>query len=311
MELITVADGVHAVLQEGALLGESNSGFIASGGGLVVDTFWDLPSTQQLLDLYASVHPDMPGRLVNTHHNGDHCFGNQLVTGAEIIAHRGCAERFGTDAPPELLASLATADDLPAHLAAFAEALRAFDFAGIELTPPTTIIDGDTTIDLGDRAVELLYVGPAHTEGDVAVWLEDDGVLFTGDVLFHRCAPIGWEGSFATWIEALERLAALEPAVVVPGHGPLTDVGGLLDLRDYLVYVRAEARTHFDAGLDVYTAATKIDLAPFPGWSEHERIVFQVDRAYREFRGEPWDAPFDAIRLLGDVGRLRAVLEQS
>ena len=306
MELVTVADGVHAVLTPGLRLGESNSGLIGSGGGLVVDTFWDLPSTQAMLDLYASVHPDAPRRLVNTHHNGDHCFGNQLLADAEIIAHRGCAERFGTDAPPELLAALAASEDIAPELEPFAEALRSFDFSGIELTPPTTVIDDDTTIDLGDRSVELLYVGPAHTEGDVAVWLEEDGVLFTGDVLFHECAPIGWEGSYAAWIDALERLAALEPDVVVPGHGPLTDASGLLALRDYLIHVRTAARAHFDAGDDVYTAASQIDLAPFRGWAEHERIVFQVDRAYREFRGEPWDAPFDAMALLTDAGRLRA-----
>ena len=116
--------------------------------------------------------------------------------------------------------------------------MRDFDFTGIELTPPTTLIETDTELDLDGLAAQLLYVGPAHTPGDVVVHLPEQGVVFTGDILFHQCTPIGWEGTFANWIAALDRIEALEPAIVVPGHGPLADVDGLRELREYLAYVR-------------------------------------------------------------------------
>lgn len=312
MELVEVAPEIHACLQPDEGLGYSNSGLLAQGGGLVVDSFWDLPRTRRMMELYASVSPAAPRRLVNTHHNGDHCWGNQLfaATGTEIIGHRLCAEHVASDVQPAVLASLAaTSDDQLGGLAAFARSIRRFDFEGIELTPPTTTIDGDSEIDLDGLLVQLLYVGPAHTAGDVAVHVPEHGVLFTGDVLFHQCTPIGWEGTFDNWIAALSRLEDLEPDIVVPGHGPLATVDGLREMREYLVYVRDEARAGFEADLSPLDAAKRIDLAPYLGWTEPERLAFQVDRAYRELRGEPWDAPVDVTRVFSEMTALREHLD--
>jgi glyoxylase-like metal-dependent hydrolase (beta-lactamase superfamily II) len=308
MELTEVAPSVYACLQPDLGLGYSNSGFVDRGGGLVVDTFWDLPRTSELIRSYSTVSDRAPARLVNTHHNGDHCWGNQLFAdlGTEIIGHRLCAQYFTTEASPELFVSLCErSDDELGTLAGFARGLRRFDFRDIRLTPPTTLIDGDTDLDLDGTSVRLLYVGPAHTAGDVVVHLPDHGVVFTGDILFAECTPIGWEGTFANWIGALERLEGLEPDVVVPGHGPVTDVAGLRGLREYLDYVRREARAHFDAGRSTLDAARGIELGPYAGWTEPERLAFQVDRAYREFRGEAWDQPVETGRIFAEVAALR------
>ena len=311
MQRIQLASDVYACLQPDTGLGASNSGLVARGGGLVVDTFWDLPRTRRLLDLYAEVMPETVARVVNTHHNGDHCWGNQLLaaTGAEVIGHRLCAEYFHREATPELFLALLDSDDLPVSLEGFVRALSAFDFRGIELTPPTTLIDDDAVLDLDGLEVDLLYVGPAHTPGDTVVFLPEPGIVFTGDVLFHQCTPIGWEGSFAGWIGALERLEALQPAVVVPGHGPLADVEGLRGLREYLTYVLAESRGHYDAGRTSLEAAQRIELGPYAGWTEPERLAFQVDRAYREFDGIPWDTPVDTGKVFAEVAALRLQYE--
>src|SRR5947208_625595 len=121
MQLEQLAPSVYACLQEDRGLGWSNSGLVSRGGGLVVDTFWDLPHTRELVATYARVARDPVRRVVNTHHNGDHCWGNQLFTGAEIIGHAACAAAFGRDAAPAMLErmkALATGDD--AGLATFA-----------------------------------------------------------------------------------------------------------------------------------------------------------------------------------------------
>jgi glyoxylase-like metal-dependent hydrolase (beta-lactamase superfamily II) len=307
MELVELAAGVFACLQEDRGLGCSNSGLVNRDGGLVVDTFWDLPHTRELIATYARVTPRPARRVVNTHHNGDHCWGNQLFAGAEIIGHRACAAAFGKDAPPEMLQrlkGLAETDD--AALAAFAAALAPWDFAGIELTPPTTVFDDALTLDLGGTRVELLYVGPAHTGGDVIVHLPHEGIVFTGDVLFHRCTPIGWEGTYDKWLAALDRIVALEPEIVVPGHGPLCGVDGPRAMRAYLEYVRAESRRFYEAGLSALEAATRIDLGPYASWTEPERVLFNVERAYRELRGEPFDAPIDAMALFRGMQELRS-----
>jgi glyoxylase-like metal-dependent hydrolase (beta-lactamase superfamily II) len=309
MELVPVGPDLYACLQPDTGWGASNSGLVDRGGGLMVDTFWDLPRTRALLGRYAEVRPDPPARLVNTHSNGDHCWGNQLLAerGTEIIGHRLCAEGFTHEVAPELLASLAAADPagLPPGYVHFAEAMRAFDFTGITLTPPTTLIDGDTTLDLDGLRVDLLWVGPAHTPGDVVVHVPEHGVVFTGDVLFHRCTPLGWMGTFAQWDAALARIAALEPATVVAGHGPLATVEGLNEMRSYLSYVREEAAAGHRAGLSPLDAARRIELGRYAGWTEPERLAFQVHRAYRELDGVGWDTPVDVNAVFGDLGVLR------
>jgi glyoxylase-like metal-dependent hydrolase (beta-lactamase superfamily II) len=309
MELREIARDVYACLQEDRGLGTSNSGLVNRGGGLVVDTFWDLPHTRGMIETYARVWKGPARRVVNTHHNGDHCWGNQLFPEAEIIGHRLCAESFGKERPEMMQALRNAAGSDDPMLALMAARLADWDFSGITLRPPTTLVDERLELDLGGIAVHLVYVGPAHTAGDLLVHLPEAGVLFTGDVLFRLCTPIGWEGTFERWIAALDRIDALGPKVIVPGHGPVCGLEGPREMKAYLAYVRGEARRFFDAGLTVVEASKRIDLGPYGGWTEPERIVFQVERAYREFRGEPFDAPIDvaaAFRGMYELSRARA-----
>lgn len=305
MELRELGNDVYACLQPDNGLGWSNSGLINRGGGLVVDTFWDLPRTRQMMDLYGRVWRAPARRVVNTHHNGDHCWGNQLFEGAEIIGHRLCAEAFGKESP-ELMQQLRDAPSLPEPgLAAFAEALREYDFRGITLTPPTTLIEERMDLELDGEPIEVLYVGPAHTVGDVIVHLPRRRVVFAGDILFRLCTPIGWEGTFANWTAALDRIIALQPEVVVPGHGPICGVEGPREMKAYLEYVRREAADSFAEGRTALEAAKRIDLGPYASWSEPERLLFNVERAYRELRNEPFDAPVDVIAMARGMQELR------
>ncbi|MBI3784196.1 MAG: MBL fold metallo-hydrolase [Deltaproteobacteria bacterium] len=311
MELREIGRDVYACLQADHGLGTSNSGYVDGDGGMVVDTFWDLPHTRRLIDLYATVCPTPPRRVVNTHHNGDHCWGNQLFPQAEIIGHRLCAQYFMKEKPQEMQFLRDLAESPDPMLAALGKAFAGWDFRGIVLVPPSTLVDESMDIDLGSFRAQLIYVGPAHTAGDLVVHLPDQRVVFAGDILFRQCTPIGWEGTYARWIEALDRLAALEPAVIVPGHGPLCGVEGLHDLKAYLQYVRRESRRYFEAEIPVVDAAKKIDLGPYAGWTEPERIVFNIERAYREFRGESYDAPIDAATMFRGMFEVRSVRQAS
>jgi glyoxylase-like metal-dependent hydrolase (beta-lactamase superfamily II) len=301
MELVSVARDVHVCLQEERGLGTSNSGLVNRAGGMVIDTFWDLPHTRELITHYSCVWREPARRVVNTHHNGDHCWGNQLFPGAEIIAHRRCAEAFGRERPEfmQMLRSQGSSSD--PVLRELAAKLADWDFTGVELVPPTTLFEDRLALDLDGMRVELLYVGPAHTAGDVIVHLPEARVVFTGDVLFRLCTPIGWDGTFDGWIAALDTIVELAPAVVVPGHGPLCGTEGPREMRAYLVYVRGEAKRFFEAGVPALEAAKRIDLGPYGAWTEPERIVFQVERAYRELRGEAYDAPIDMNALFAGM----------
>ncbi len=305
MELSEVAPHVYAGLVEDRGWSWSNSGFVNLGGGLVVDTLMDVGHTRQMLELYATVSAAAPQRLVNTHHNPDHCWGNQLLRDAEIIGHRHCVHGMLNDLKPAVMQAMLESADLPPGLRWFAGDVALFDFRDVEVTPPNRVIDGDLTLDLGGTETQILYVGPAHTAGDVIVHLPEQRVVFAGDILFHQCTPIGWEGTTAGWRAALERIVKLDPAVVVPGHGPLADVDGVKQFSAYLQYVFDESKGFFDQDLSAMDAAKRMDLGPHGAWKQPERLIFNVERAYREHRGGEWNEVADAIPLFDAAVELR------
>jgi len=308
MELREIARDVYACLTPDRGLGWSNSGLVNRGGGLVVDTFWDLPHTRALIATYSRIAPTLPRRVVNTHHNGDHCWGNQLFPDAEIIGHRLCAASFGREQPAMMQAVKGAAGSADPALAELAGKLEEWDFSGIELSPPTTLFDDRLVLDLDGTTVHLIYVGPAHTAGDVIVHLPAERVVFTGDVLFRLCTPIGWEGTYSRWLAALDEIIALAPETIVPGHGPVCGVEGPREMRAYLEYVRDESGCFFQAGLTALEAAKRIDLGPYAGWTEPERVLFNVERAYRELRGEPSDASIDPVAMFRGMHELRQAM---
>lgn len=305
-----IGNGVHAYVQPDGTWGWSNAGLIVGDGEtLLVDTLMSVPLTRDMLQAFARV----PGGaridlLLNTHANPDHFFGNGLVAGAQIIATHKTREemaRFN----PRLLADLANNHLKMGDAGAFLyETMgRKFDFSGVEaLTLPNQTFDQRRTLSVGGRRVELIDLGPAHTASDTIAWLPDQRVVFTGDLLFNEGHPIMWAGPVENWIRACDEIVALDPRVVVPGHGPVTDTGAVRALKHYFEYVRDEARRRFEAGLDFDAAARDIVMTEFRGWSDPERIVANVFSLYRQ-----WGTSFTPEQqrdLFGAMGRYRREL---
>jgi glyoxylase-like metal-dependent hydrolase (beta-lactamase superfamily II) len=223
--------------------------------------------------------------VVNTHANGDHCYGNQLVIGAEVVASSATAHEM-MEVPPSMLAALNNAPGEIGEL--FRHFFGDFEFNGIELVPPTRTFDGRLDIEVGGRVVELIEVGPAHTQGDTIAYVADSKTLYTGDILFIGGTPIVWAGPLDNWIAACDLMAELDIDVVVPGHGPLTDKAGIARVRDYLSFVLSEATLRHDAGMDAFDAAREIardilgdNSRSFAQWKEFGRISVNVDTVYR------------------------------
>ena len=208
---------------------------------------------------------------------------------------------MGALPPSSMAAMLRAAPDLGPAGAFLARIFAPFSFDDIPLTVPTTTFEGRLDLDVGGRQVVLLEVGPAHTEGDVIVHLPDEDVVFTGDILFHGGHPIVWAGPVANWMAACDRILELAPAVVVPGHGPLATVAAVEDLRGYFAFFRVEVRARFDAGMTALEAARDVDLGPYAGWGEAERVVANIHALYREFGS---DGPGDALTLMGEMAEL-------
>jgi len=239
--------------------------------------------------------------LVNTHANGDHTHGNELVHGAEVIASNASAGEM-MDIPPAMLAGMmqaTTGGENP--MARFLQhAFGAFDFNGITLTPPTRTFDKSLNLKVGNKEVQLTELGPAHTRGDIIIHVPEDRTVYTGDILFIDSTPIMWEGPVQNWIDACDHIAGLDAETIVPGHGPITDKAGVAAVKGYLEYIRDEARKRYDAGMDAFEAAQDIALGDYESWGDAERIVVNVDRLYGEFSGQP--SPPDIQKLFGQMG---------
>lgn len=307
-QLEDLGGGLFAYLQPDGSWGLSNAGLVTDGDeSLLVDTLYDLRLTRQMLDAMAAAAPAAArvDTLVNTHANGDHCYGNELVSDARIISSVATAEEMSEVPPSMMAAMLASADAMGVVGDYFKGAFGDYDFDGITLTLPNQTFEGRLELQVGGVEVELIEVGPAHTRGDVIVWVPAAGAVFTGDILFIDGTPIMWEGPVANWIDACDRIAALKPQVVVPGHGPLTDVAGALVVKDYLVYVRDEARQRFDAGLDVAEAAFDIALGDYSAWLDSERIAVNVATLYKEFGGGPGLGVVEIFELMASLDQDR------
>ena len=281
--------GCFAYLQPDGSWGWSNAGLIVDGDQtLLVDTLFDLKLTGEMLGQMRAAVPAAQsiGRLVNTHSNGDHTFGNQLVAGAEIIASRACAEEM-KERPPEELAAMERNWRQLGEAGAFLHEVmgRKFKWDDVRNTPPTQVFDDELRLPVGDKEVLLKNVGPAHTRGDVLVHVPQDRTVFTGDILFVEGHPVLWAGPVDNWVAACDQILAWDVETVVPGHGPITDKRGVQAMKDYLLYIKQEARKRFDAGMPAFAAARDIALDRFSGWGETERMVVDVGVPLPRVRG--------------------------
>ena len=297
--------GVYAWLAPRGTWGWSNAGLIVDGEeSLLVDTLYDLDLTGQMLRRMRAAEPRASAidTLVNTHANGDHCHGNELVAGAEIIASTASALEMA-ELPPEAMAALMDgAREMGAVGDYFLHCFGGFRFNGIRHTPPTRTFDGRLDLQVGDKPVHLIEVGPAHTRGDVLVHSPWDRTVFTGDILFIEGTPVMWQGPVGNWIRACRLIEAMDVDHIVPGHGPVTDKRGVEQVRHYLEYVRDQARARYDAGMSAFEAARDIELAEYSAWSDPERIAVNVDSLYREFSGE--ESATDILELFQRMAEL-------
>ena len=301
--------GCYAWLLPDGTWGYSNAGLIVDGKDcLLVDTLFDLRLTREMLDAMRQAVPAAKriDTLVNTHANGDHTFGNQLVEGAQIIAARGCLEDM-LHRPPEVFVDMMRNWESHGEAGAFMWQMMGSRFAffdGIRCTLPTKTFEGTLVLQVGSKRVELVDVGPAHTRGDVLIHVPEDRTVFTGDILFVGGHPAVWAGPVSNWIKACALMLSWDIDTVVPGHGPITDKKGVRDLKHYLEYLLAESRKRFDAGMTDEAAARDIAWDSFRGWTDAERVFINVNACYREFTGDT-DRP-DAMRLFTLMAREHA-----
>ena len=267
-----VSDGVFAYIQPDGTWFINNTGFLVAPDGITsIDACSTERRTRAYLDAIARTSPQQVRTLVNTHHHGDHTYGNWLLPGVTIVGHDRCRDEVLAAGPPY-----------------FPGLFQDVDWGEVRLAPPFLTYSEGVTLYSGDLRCEVRYVGgPAHTNNDSIVWLPDRSVLFCGDLIFNGGTPFLLMGSVTGAIEVLENVVRpLSPQVIVPGHG---DVGGPEAIDDVLGYLRFVLRTATHgvaAGLSPLEAARDTDLGLYAELGDPERIVGNLHRAYADLAAQ-------------------------
>lgn len=299
--LTDLGTGSYAWLQPDGGWGWSNAGLICDGDeSLLVDTLFDTRLTEDMLRAMRDAEPAAAGNIgtvVNTHSNGDHCNGNSCVPKATIIASNAAIAEMAHESPAMMAGLIEQAPNMGELGEFFLHCFGSFDFAGVDRRMPDVGFDGKMDMTVGDKAVQLRQTAPAHTAGDVLVYVPEDRTVFTGDILFIEGHPIIWAGPVANWIAACDEMLAMDIETVVPGHGPITDKRGVRAVREYLVYIDSQARPRFDAGMTPLEAALDIDFSDYDSWGDGERIAVNVSTLFKHYAGD--DSPNDVTKLFG------------
>lgn len=245
-----IAPGVF--MHEGriALMSSENEGAIANIGFIigeqtvaVIDTGGSVREGRQLLAAIRA-QTDKPIRyVINTHGHPDHIFGNAAFTaeGAEFVGHRQL---------PQALAARG-----PFYLEAFARSMGRELMSDVRIVPPTGLVDGSLTLDLGGRTIIVKAWPVAHSDSDVTVFDTTSKTLFAGDLVFLRHIPVV-DGSIKTWLRIIDDLAALPAERVVPGHGPVSEwPNAIANERHYLGTLASDIRRDIADGKPIGVSA--------------------------------------------------------
>lgn len=279
-EVLEVAEDCFAFYQPPGGWCVNNAGFIRSDDSvLVIDT---VATANRAVKLRAAVSDrtsrglDTPATIVTTHHHGDHHFGHSYFTNrTEVIAHSRAREEI-------IAAGLG-----------MTKLFSGVDWGEIELTLPTITFDDRLVVYVGDVKVELIHLGVAHTTNDIVAWVPSQRLLYSGDLVMSGGTPYCLMGSVRGSISVLHKLKALNPAVVVPGHGPVGGVELIDDNLRYLTWLTEVAEYGYAHEIGSLTLA-KSDRARYDlVRADSERTVSNIDRAYVELAGGEDGTPID------------------
>jgi glyoxylase-like metal-dependent hydrolase (beta-lactamase superfamily II) len=202
----------------------ANAGVIIGEDGIVVvDTLVSAKEAKRFLQDIKSIS-DKPIRyVINTHYHLDHSFGNAEFAGlgADIIAHVNCGKAMRKSA----VDALANAN---------AYGLTPKDMEGTTLAYPVLTFTDKMEINLGSLKVELIYAAPSHSNGSIIVYIPDEGIVFTGDILFTDFHPYMADGDIKGWQEALNFIKTLNANKIIPGHGPISTNKDVADMKSYI-----------------------------------------------------------------------------
>lgn len=203
---------------------------IGNDAVLVVDTRISAKQAQAFIADIRKITSKPIRYVVNTHFHLDHSWGNCefVKLGAIVIGHEN-----GRLAAPRSKGGMSH----PEYLG-----MTPDDFNGTTVSAPTVTFKDAMLVDLGGVTVSLSYLGHTHTDDGIVALVDQDGVLFAGDILFTRYHPFLADADVAGWLKALAKLESTPAKIIVPGHGPVSTVADIKDLEIYLTQFDKQAK---------------------------------------------------------------------
>ena len=275
-----IAERVHVIPDQRVEFVPNIGIVVGDRSVLVIETAMGPRNGRRILAEAQRLGEDRKLLLTTTHFHPEHAFGAQpFATAATYI----CNET-------QALELASKGQEYIEMFTGFGPGLAGL-LAEVELVAPdATYSGGPARLDLGGVSVELHEIGQAHTLGDQVVFLPRERILFAGDLVENRFLPIFPDGdaSGRRWLEALDRLAALEPAIIVGGHGAVGGVELIAALRDYLTMVRDRVSALQEDGRDLadieHAVATEV-AEPWADWDNQMWIKSAIGSFYSEITG--------------------------
>ena len=250
----------------------SNAGFVATPEGVVVFDSLGSPSLAWLmLDKIRQVTDKPVVKVIVSHYHADHIYGLQVFKklGAEIIGPEGAYKYLDSPLAMERLEERRFS-------------LEPWVNDATRLVPPDRSVSERLQFKLGGVSFTIDYLGDAHSDGDMSMFVEPDGVLFSGDIIFEGRVPFVGAANTRHWLETLQRMQLGKLAALIPGHGPAAkDPNQAVNLTlRYLAYLRdvmGEAVQEFVPFEEAYSEADWSEFASLPAFeAANRRNAYQV-----------------------------------
>ena len=249
----SIAEDVYMITGPGGNVGV----LVTDDGVVIVDDKFD----QDAAAIHAKVKDitDMPIKyLINTHVHGDHTGGNGYFGKiTDIIGHRNIRQRMLN--------------------------------AGSDNTPPVITFTESMSLHIGGKDIEIYHYGPGHTDTDAIVYFKDSKTVHMGDLLFHQSHPFidfSRGASTKNWVTILERVQELDIAHVIPGHGPSTDLSGIVAMQTYLIHLSEQVREQIRKGVQKPDIRQAIDMSAYAHFERAQMLDRVVPALYDEIAAE-------------------------
>jgi glyoxylase-like metal-dependent hydrolase (beta-lactamase superfamily II) len=273
---IKVSEHVYAI-PDGRVNLVPNIGIIVgSRATLIVDAGMGPKNGETVLRELAKVNKNSALYFTTTHFHPEHMTGGQAFPANTIVIRPEMQQEEVDRKQPEFIRNFSRrTPEMKALL------------QDVKPRSPDIVFDREAKLDLGGVTVRLLWLGPAHTRGDEFVFVEDDGVLFTGDAVINRFFPIfpDADASGKNWLSILDKLDALHPRMIVPGHGEVGEASLIATEREYLKDVQQRVTDLKGQGKSADESAKLLTVefrAKYPTWENPGWIADAVERFYAE-----------------------------